>query len=64
MERPRASIMMIPHVDGVVGHLVCSYGQLTAQDVADFVKPFIGQENHQARTMYSCTNVSQKRLMN
>jgi hypothetical protein len=44
-----ASIMMIPDVDGVLGHLVHNYGQLTPEDVLTFVATFIGQETRQAQ---------------
>jgi hypothetical protein len=46
---PGASIMMIPGVDGVLRHLVHSYGQLTAHNVSDFVQTFMGQDTRKAQ---------------
>jgi tRNA isopentenyl-2-thiomethyl-A-37 hydroxylase MiaE len=49
MECPRASIVMVPDVDGVLIHLVHNYGQLTPEDISAFVATFIGQETRQAQ---------------
>jgi hypothetical protein len=46
---PGASIMMIPDVNGVLGHLVHNYGQLTAQEVSDFVQIFIGHSTRKVQ---------------
>jgi hypothetical protein len=54
---PGASIMMIPDVNGVLRHLIHNYGQLTPEDVAEFVATFIGQETRQAQNdvqLYYC----------
>jgi hypothetical protein len=46
---PRASIIMVPDMDGVLRHLVRNYGQLTPKDDSAFVATLIGQEAHQAQ---------------
>jgi hypothetical protein len=46
---PGDSIMMIPDVNGALRHLIHNYGQLTPEDVAEFVTTFIGQETSQAQ---------------
>jgi hypothetical protein len=51
------SIMMVPDLNGVMVHLVHTYGQLTPEDVSAYVTMFSGQETHQAQNnvqLYYC----------